>query len=204
MTAVTRVALVILGLALGFILAYVLGAGNSLNLFVGLMLAMAGALVGFIAEWLVDEAYRKNRELARRLDERAAITSLPAVEAGGDGAAGDTASPGVLHQREEEVRLLLEQVTGLQTRQETLRAEFENYQRTHPDNLTVIKGIGPIYQWKLRDVGIHTFQQLAQANPDMLRRRLGVKNWQRVDVVSWVEQARDWVKEVVNVDRQPA
>jgi len=77
---------------------------------------------------------------------------------------------------------------------DALRAEFDTYQQTHPDDLTRIKGIGPVYQWKLRDAGFNTYQQLAHADPNQLRRMLDIKNWQRVNVEHWIEQARDWAQ----------
>ena len=77
---------------------------------------------------------------------------------------------------------------------DVLQNEFDAYQRTHPDDLTVIKGIGPVYQWKLRDAGFNTYKQLAGADPDQLRRMLDVKNWQRVNVEAWIAQARDWAQ----------
>ena len=51
-----------------------------------------------------------------------------------------------------------------------------------------------MYQWKLRDTGFNTYRQLATADPDQLRRMLDIKNWQRVNVESWIEQARDWAQ----------
>jgi predicted flap endonuclease-1-like 5' DNA nuclease len=99
-----------------------------------------------------------------------------------------------LRQREEELREIRRQMTSTDTEMEALRKKFDSYQRSHPDNLTVIKGIGPVYQWKLRDVGINTFKQLASANPDQIRRLLDIKKWQRVNIEAWVEQARDWAQ----------
>ncbi len=77
---------------------------------------------------------------------------------------------------------------------DALSDEFESYQQTHPDDLTLIKGIGAVYQRKLRDIGFNSFDQLAQADPERLRRMLGIKNWQRTNIESWLEQARDWSK----------
>ena len=87
-----------------------------------------------------------------------------------------------------------QQLAATDAQIDTLRHEFETYQRTHPDNLRVIKGIGPVYQWKLRDAGINTYKQLALADPDQIRRLLDVKKWQRVNTEAWVEQARDWAQ----------
>jgi predicted flap endonuclease-1-like 5' DNA nuclease len=65
-----------------------------------------------------------------------------------------------------------------------------------PEDLTVIKGIGKIYQRRLYDIGITTMQQLSTSDPARLRRMLGVKPWQAADVASWVIQAMDWIQRV--------
>jgi len=193
MTIIIGVALVVLGFAAGFIVAWAFGAGATMGLFIGLLLVIAGAIVGFISEWLIDEAYRKNRELRRQLGQGGSATLALGASLGGQ--AGDSASQTLadfLRQRDEELRQLREQLTKADAQLDALRDEFEAYQQTHPDDLTVIKGIGPVYQWKLRDAGFNTYKQLASADPDQLRRMLDIKNWQRVNVESWIEQARDW------------
>jgi predicted flap endonuclease-1-like 5' DNA nuclease len=208
MALIMGIALVVLGLVVGFILTWALAA-SQMNLFVGLLLAVAGAIIGFVVEWLIDEAYRKNRELAQRLQEQGEgpVLALAPESLGrnnGDEAAAHTLTE-FLRQRDGELRELREQLTENMLRMDAIKAEFEAYQRIHPDNLTVIKGIGPIYQWKLRDLGINTFQQLAQADPEQLQRRLDVKKWQRVNIESWIAQARDWVHETRHeAERQPA
>jgi predicted flap endonuclease-1-like 5' DNA nuclease len=204
MTIIIGLALVALGLAVGFVVAWALGVSSApAALVVGVLLLIAGAVIGFVSEWLIDEAYRKNRELRRQLGERSASApapvpaTLPAVGAAVGGQGGDGASETLadfLRQRDEELRDIRERLTGADAQMDTLKAEFEAYQRTHPDDLTVIKGIGPVYQWKLRDAGCNSFKQLAAADPDQLRRMLDIKNWQRVNVEAWVSQARDWAQ----------
>ena len=95
---------------------------------------------------------------------------------------------------EEDLRQLRDQLSAVNGRFDRLQDKFESYQRTHPDDLTVIKGIGLVYQWKLRDIGVGSYQQLATADPEQLRRMLDIKNWQRVNIASWIEQARDWAQ----------
>jgi predicted flap endonuclease-1-like 5' DNA nuclease len=164
-----------------------------MGLVVGLLLLVAGAVVGFVTEWLIDEAYRKNRELRRQLGERAGL-ALGAVVGGPSGDLASETLADFLRRRDEELRDLRERLAATDVQMDTLRTEFEAYQQAHPDDLTVIKGIGPVYQWKLRDAGFHTHKQLAAADPDQLRRMLDVKNWQRVNVESWISQARDWAQ----------
>ena len=195
MTIVIGLALVVLGLAIGFIIAWAFGVGASMGLFIGLLLVVAGGIVGFVTEWLIDEAYRKNRELRWQLRQGVGTTlalGASASEREGDSASGTLAE--VLRQRDEEVRVVRERFSAVDAQLDRLREEFEAYQRTHPDDLTVIKGVGPVYQWKLRDAGVNTYQQLTASDPDQLRRMLDIKEWQRVDIASWIEQARDWMQ----------
>ena len=195
MTLIVGIAVLALGLAIGFIVAWAIGAGASVGLFIGLVLVVAGAIVGFVIEWLIDEAYRKNRELQSQLGQRGGTSA--ALGIGVEGQSGDLASETLadfLRRRDEEIRELREQLVAADAGLDDLRGQFEVYQRTHPDDLTVIKGIGTVYQWKLRDAGVNTYDQLAGADPDQLRRMLDIKNWQRVDIESWVSQARDWAQ----------
>lgn len=195
MTIVIGLAIMAGGLAIGFIIAWALGMGASMGLAVGILLVVAGAVVGFVSEWLIDEAYRKNRELRRQLGERGNVSLASALHT--DAGSSDTASETLadfLRRRDEELSELRKQLVEMDAKSDTLQDEFDTYQRTHPDDLTVIKGIGAVYQWKLRDAGFNTYKQLSEANPDQLRRMLDVKNWQRVNVEAWIDQARDWMQ----------
>jgi predicted flap endonuclease-1-like 5' DNA nuclease len=198
MTLIIGIAVLALGLAIGFIVAWAIGAGASVGLFIGLVLVVAGAIAGFVIEWLIDEAYRKNRELQLQLGQRGGTPV--ALGIGVEGQGGDSASETLadfLRRRDAEIRELREQLEAADAGLDDLRDQFEVYERTHPDDLTVIKGIGAVYQWKLRDAGVNTYDQLAGADPDQLRRMLDIKNWQRVDIESWVGQARDWAQRVL-------
>lgn len=64
-----------------------------------------------------------------------------------------------------------------------------------PDDLTVIKGIGPAVQDKLRSLGITTFKDLATADEDDLAEQ--IKRFQPVSkarVHGWTEAARERTK----------
>jgi predicted flap endonuclease-1-like 5' DNA nuclease len=64
-----------------------------------------------------------------------------------------------------------------------------------PDDLTVIKGIGPAVQNKLRALGITTFAELAKADPDALLEQLkGSQPLTRARVHDWTEGARQRVR----------
>jgi predicted flap endonuclease-1-like 5' DNA nuclease/nitrogen fixation-related uncharacterized protein len=58
-----------------------------------------------------------------------------------------------------------------------------------PDDLTVIRGIGPVFQKRLNELGITTFRQLSDTKPAMLEAE-GI-NGVGVDLESWIEQARE-------------
>jgi predicted flap endonuclease-1-like 5' DNA nuclease len=197
MTTILGAALILLGLALGFIIAWALSVGASMNLAIGLLLLIVGVIIGFISEWLIDEAYRRNRELRRQLGERSGTPVLLGASPGpvnqGDETASETLAD-FLRQRDEELRDLRDKLGAMDGQVDKLQNEFEAYQQTHPDDLTVIKGVGPVYQWKLRDIGVGSYKQLATADPDQLRRMLDIKNWQRVDIQAWIDQARDWAR----------
>jgi predicted flap endonuclease-1-like 5' DNA nuclease len=193
MAPVISVALIIiLGLAIGFIIA----SGLGMNPIIGLLLVVTGAIVGFIAEWIIDESLRKNRELRRQLaEQKNEPISAQAAEAGQlDGGRRPDAETltEVLRQHNDELHQLSEQILAKDGELESLRRKFDAYQTGHPDELTHLKGIGPVYQRKLRDAGFSSFQQLAAANPAQIRRMLDIKNWQRADIEAWVQQAKDW------------
>jgi predicted flap endonuclease-1-like 5' DNA nuclease len=192
--------LVFLGIIVGLFIAWVAGAlgleANVLgNLVVGVFLFVGGFFCGFVIEWIIDEAYRKNRELRRQMGEEAVVAkaaTIPVQVAGDEAASGTLAE--FLRQRDERVHELRDQVVSMDAQLERLSGEFDIYRQTHPDDLTVIKGIGPVYQWKLRDAGVHTYKDLASSEPAQLRRMLDVKSWQQVNIESWIEQARDWAE----------
>ena len=62
------------------------------------------------------------------------------------------------------------------------------------DNLTSINGIGPVIEKKLHELGITTFQQIAdleQARMDEINEQLSFKG--RVEREQWVEQAKELI-----------
>jgi predicted flap endonuclease-1-like 5' DNA nuclease len=198
MTTIIYAALIALGVVVGYIIAWVFRAGTPIGILTGLWLVVAGAVIGFVVEWFIDEAYRRNRELQEQIDQHSG-SEPPVVNIGNPPPShnNDKASEAlteILHQRDHEVNELRNQISETDAQIESLREQFETYQRTHPDEFTTIKGIGPVYQRKLRDIGIGSYDQLAKADPDRVRRMLDVKKWQRVDIESWVEQARDWAQ----------
>ena len=144
-----------------------------------------GFLIGWLVEWIIDNQYRRMRELGQ---------SRP-VFAQGTPSGGEIAElvrtvENVLSEHEEQVNHLQTELTQQGSRFDQLKAQFDHYVVTHPDDLTVIKGIGRIYQWKLRDAGITAYEQLASTTAEHVREMLQVKRWQRIDPESWIEQAK--------------
>jgi predicted flap endonuclease-1-like 5' DNA nuclease len=69
--------------------------------------------------------------------------------------------------------------------------ELEGAEQAVSDDLTVIKGIGPALQEKLRALGIVTFSDLASADPRTLTERLkGSQPISEARVRGWTETAR--------------
>jgi predicted flap endonuclease-1-like 5' DNA nuclease len=69
--------------------------------------------------------------------------------------------------------------------------ESKTVEKTTPDNLQVIKGIGPVIERRLNDEGIFTFEQLGNLTPADLRNLLGDVIQRLADEESLLQQARD-------------
>jgi predicted flap endonuclease-1-like 5' DNA nuclease len=69
------------------------------------------------------------------------------------------------------------------------KARVRHGKRKAEDDLTIIRGIGPVFQKRLNDLGISTFRQLADSSVDKLTAD-GIEGV-GVDLESWIEQARD-------------
>jgi predicted flap endonuclease-1-like 5' DNA nuclease len=60
-----------------------------------------------------------------------------------------------------------------------------------PDDLIIIKGIGPVINRKLNQAGIYTFKQLAAITPARLREIVGEVIQRLADEETILAQARD-------------
>jgi len=61
-----------------------------------------------------------------------------------------------------------------------------------PDDLTVIRGIGPSMEARLNEAGVATYAQLAEASPEMIREKLG--DFGRLAKVDdWIAQAEELI-----------
>ena len=61
--------------------------------------------------------------------------------------------------------------------------------RSYRDNLTTIRGIGPVLQQRLDRAGICTYIQLALSSPEELRKAIG-ESARLANVEDWIVQAR--------------
>jgi predicted flap endonuclease-1-like 5' DNA nuclease len=59
-----------------------------------------------------------------------------------------------------------------------------------PDNFEPIDGIGKVYEQRLYDAGIRTYEQIAAATPEQLDAIIQPRKPQNPDYASWIEQAR--------------
>jgi len=88
------------------------------------------------------------------------------------------------------------ELTGANDDIEPLRAEIAapplanavGEQRRDP--LIDINGIGPVYEQRLFNAGVYTFDDLAAQSPARLRELVGAKAWQEADTEAWIAAAR--------------
>jgi predicted flap endonuclease-1-like 5' DNA nuclease len=144
---------------------------------------VVGFIAGWIVEWIIDVGYRQTRELKSELARRQP-GSQPDLSHDSDVLAE------LIRGQEEETRELRAQIAEKEMAIDSLRDEFETYMQSHPDELTAIKGIGRIYQWKLRDAGINSYAHLAQATPERIREIIDAPAWRKVEPELWIAQAR--------------
>jgi predicted flap endonuclease-1-like 5' DNA nuclease len=160
-----------------------------------IIVALAALLVGFLIGWLVEWALDLLRWRARAkwagfdLEGRIVEGGIVRFEPGEDDDSAQIMA-GYLEKRDVEIHELQARIEAKEAQLDDLQARFEEYVQTHPDDLTGIKGIGRIYQWKLRDGGINSYEQLAQTTPERIREILDVPNWRRIEPESWIEQAK--------------
>ena len=97
--------------------------------------------------------------------------------------------PGPTEVRAEHARRRAEREREAKEKAARERRTAEEAKR-HPDDLTVISGIGPKSQERLNRAGIYTYKQLAQSSPEGLREALGeLPPGAAVD--DWVAGARE-------------
>ena len=128
---------------------------------------VGGLLAGWLGEWVLDWLYWRKRKPAdaSAVDDPALAKKLQSLEA---------------ENRDLKSRLAVAPVVT------------EKVVHVEREHLQDIYGIGPVYQKRLKDAGITTFEQLADANPKELIQIMKIEDWQAADPNSWVSQARDF------------
>lgn len=183
--ALASLAILVVGFLGGLLVA---GVGTTLGgvALLSLPVLMVGFLVGWLVEWIIDSQYNRAREVQRQ--EEAAHARQADPSPGVSELAG--AFNEVLEEREQQIQDLRTQLKAQESRYFHLKVTFDEYVATHPDDLTVIKGIGGTYQRKLRDAGFRTYARLAQADARQLRKALGMGSGQTADPQEWIDQAK--------------
>ena len=76
-------------------------------------------------------------------------------------------------------------------RSSVVEIESQPVSKVVPDDLKVIKGIGPVIERKLNEAGIYTFEQLGNLTPADLRKILGNVIERLSNEEALLQQARD-------------
>ena len=128
---------------------------------------VGGLLAGWLGEWVLDWLYWRRRKpaVASAADDPAYAKKLESLEA-------------------ENKDLRAKLAIAPSVREKVVHVEREHLQD--------IYGIGPVYHKRLKEAGISTFEQLADANPKELVKIAKIQDWQAADPNSWVSQARDF------------
>lgn len=137
-----------------------------------------GLLIGWVIEWVIDWLYWRRRMVDAA---RSAAVLLPQK------------SGRLQHDLENQLAelkaenaALREKVAGLTALAQTARIPNP----LTPDDLTLIKGIGPVIAAKLNAAGIHTFQDLGAMTPARLRDVVGDAIQRLADEEDILQQAR--------------
>ena len=158
---------------------------------VALAALLVGFLIGWLAEWALDLLRWRARAKWAGFDLEGWIGEERIVRfEAGEGGDYSGITTEYLERRDAEIHELQAKVEAKEAQLDALQARFNEYVQTHPDELADIKGIGRIYQWKLRDGGINSYAQLAQTTPERIREILDVPAWRKIEPESWIEQAK--------------
>lgn len=182
--ATVALAILIVGFLGGLLVA---GVGTTLGsvALLSLPVLIIGFLIGWLVEWIIDSQNNRMREMQRQ-ETAQVLQTAPSADVTELAEAFNK----VLEEREGQIHDLRAQLKAQEARYFHLKVTFDEYVATHPDDLTVIKGIGGTYQRKLREAGYRTYARLAQADVQQLRKVLGVASGQPVDPQEWIDQAK--------------
>ena len=133
----------------------------------------------------VDELGADNARLHAELEAaRTASVTLGAVASQTLGASADGGEDG------ETAGDLREYNVAMYDELEASRRALSRFTGGRGDPLIDIDGIGPVYQQKLYDAGIVSFEQVATLQPDRLRSLVAPNAAFELDTTPWIEEAR--------------
>jgi len=184
LVALVSLAILIVGFLGGLLVA---GVGTTLGsvALLSLPVLMVGFLIGWLVEWIIDNQNNRMREVQRQ-----EVPQVPQAAPAPNVSELAGAFNEVLEERESQIHDLRTQLKAQEARYFHLKVTFDEYVATHPDDLTVIKGIGGTYQRKLREAGYRTYARLAHADAQQLRKALGIASGQVTDPQEWIDQAK--------------
>ncbi len=122
-----------------------------------------GLLIGWLAEWIIDWFYWRGRMRAA-LEENARLTNE------------NMALVRENKNLDEESTDLKQRIASLEQESKARPPSIELTFLTDKegnDNFQIIKGIGPSFSKRLREAGIHTFEQLSELTPQEMEEILG-------------------------------
>ncbi len=122
---------------------------------------LLGILIGWLVEWVIDWLYWRRKTAALSVEQRGAALSPVSDE-----------------------------LAELRRENAALRVRIARYNAA-PDDLKIIRGIGPEIERRLHEAGITTFAQLGELTPADLERILGSTIKRLADEDSLLAQARE-------------
>lgn len=69
-------------------------------------------------------------------------------------------------------------------------------ERPKRDPLIDILGVGPVYEQRLLDAGVSTFEQVSRMTAEELQAIIKPESWQNVDFAAWIAEARALAEQV--------
>ena len=182
---------------------------------------LAGMVIGWLIEWVIDWQYWRRGVAGFYSTETELRSELAKTEA------ELQESTAALAQTQSELSTARAQVQAAKVRQAELQRRLDAEQArttaeitasapatektgspapaaSRPvhsaapaDDLTKIKGVGPTFEQRMREAGVTTFVQVAEATPEELEHIVQPAAWQRIDFADWRQQAK-------NLAAQPA
>lgn len=165
-----------------------------------------GLLIGWLVEWIIDWIYWRRRYQGYEAEAAASRERIAALEAElgsvRTGAAGRVMPVAAEPARAEPARAEDARVepavraTPVEAVVAPAAASLEAaaVPAETPDDLELIRGIGPVIARKLNQAGIYTFEQLAEKTPADLRAMLGDVIQRLSDEDAIIEQARQFAE----------